>query len=343
MDNTLLINDTDKLFNVLTDSWKQAENSWKPIPVDDIDCTNVNLIIITGVGGSAISGDVLKNYLQNELNVPVIVNRTYTIPVYADNNTVIIISSYSGNTEETISALKSAIDRKCIIIAVTTGGEILKIAQDSNIKIIRLQEGLQPRYALYSSFFTILRLMQDLKFIKSQDQTAHEIIQALRRKGKEYLTDNNIAFRAALELKGYLPVIYSVTDFNDSAGRRFKGQLNENSKIHAWAAEYPEMNHNEIVGWETAKDSGIKYKAIVLHDDEISLRIKKRISIINKLLENQKTDILIFKGSGASIKHRLIDIIYFCDWVSYYLALLNGKDPGEIDFIHHLKNRMSED
>ena len=343
MDNTLFIHDTDKLYSVLSESWDQAETSWEQLFVDDIDCSRINHIIITGLGGSAICGDILKNYLRDELKVPLIINRTYTLPAYTGSNTLVIASSYSGNTEETISALKSAIDKKCAIIVITTGGEITRIALENNIKIIRLREGFQPRFALYSSFFTILRLMQDLKFVKSQDRTVHEIIQSLRVKGKEYTTGNNIAFRTALDMKGYLPVIYSVTDFNDSAGKRFKGQLNENSKIHAWTAEYPEMNHNEIVGWETAKDSGIKYRTVILQDEEIPLRIKKRISIINNLLEGQKIGILTFEGKGASFKHRLIDIIYFCDWVSYYLALLNGKNPGEIDFIHHLKNRMSED
>lgn len=343
MNYTLFANDTIKLYTVLIDSWQQAEYAWRSLNITDPDCRKISRIIITGLGGSAICGDILRNFLRDELHIPLVVNRTYSLPEYADNNTLVIASSYSGNTEETISALNSAIEKNCSIIAMTTGGEIEKLAIENNIQVIKLQEGYQPRYALYNSFFTLLKILQDMRFIIPQDKTVSEIINALKIKGEEYITENSMAFRTANDLKGSVPVIYSITDYNDSAGRRFKGQLNENSKIHAWAAEYPEMNHNEIVGWETVKGSGVNYKAVILHDEEIPDRIKKRIRIINKLLEGEKIDILTFDGMGCSLKHRLIDLIYFCDWVSYYLALLNGKDPGEIDFIHHLKNKMAED
>jgi glucose/mannose-6-phosphate isomerase len=137
-------------------------------------------------------------------------------------------------------------------------------------------------------------------------------------------------------------VIYSIADFNDSVGKRFKCELNENSKGLAFAAEYPEMNYNEIVGWETVKESGIKYKIITIMDDDVSGRIKKRIEIVNDLLSKEGVDILSIKSASLTFKERLIEAVYFCDWVSYYLALLNKKDPGEIDFIHTLKKRMED-
>jgi glucose/mannose-6-phosphate isomerase len=343
MEKTLLLKDINKLYTVLKNSWEQAENAWKPVNIPGIKNEKITKIIITGLGGSAISGDILKNFLRDELKIPVTINRSYSLPHYTDTNTLVIASSYSGNTEETISAFRSALELKCPVIAITTGGEIEKLAIVNNIPVIKLQEGFQPRYALYSSFFTLVRLMQDLKFIISQDEIVTRIINNIKIKGEEYIKNHNSAFRTASELKKYIPVIYSITDFNDSAGRRFKGQLNENSKIHAWVGEYPEMNHNELVGWESVKESGISYKPVLLWDNDIPSRIKKRIEIINNLLKGEDIDILTFSGNGNSFKERLIDIIYFSDWVSYYLALLNEKDPGEIDFIHQLKNRMAED
>jgi glucose/mannose-6-phosphate isomerase len=343
MNKTLYSHDTKNLHAVIKDSWQQAENAWKSIDLSGIDTDNIDNIIVTGLGGSAISGDVLRNFLSSELKKPLIVNRTYNLPLYAGRNTLVIVSSYSGNTEETISAFKYAIERGCPAIALTTGGEIGRLARENSIPVVKLQEGFQPRYALYNSFFTLLRVFQELKLVPSQDSTAVKIIQLLKNLGEGWGSENGEAFKTADSLKGAIPVIYSVTDLNDSAGKRFKGQLNENSKVHAWMAEYPEMNHNEIVGWERVNGSGVKYKALTLVDDEISSRIKKRIDIINKLLIGENIDILSIQGKSGTFKERLVEIIYFCDWVSYYLALLNGEDPGEIDFIHHLKNKMAED
>ncbi|HNX22781.1 MAG TPA: bifunctional phosphoglucose/phosphomannose isomerase [Spirochaetota bacterium] len=342
MNKTLYSFDTKNLFTVLKDSWQQAESAWKKIDLSGIDIDKIDNIIVTGLGGSAISGDILKNFLNSELKKPLIINRTYHLPPYAGRNTLVITSSYSGNTEETISAFKSAVERGCRIIALTTGGEIEKLAALNKIPVVKLQNGFQPRYALYNSFFTLLRVMQELKFVDSQEAAVVKIIQSLKKLGQEWSSEDGDAFKFAGSLKGYVPVIYSVTDLNDSAGKRFKGQLNENSKLHAWIAEYPEMNHNEIVGWESAKESGLKYKVVTIWDDEIFSRIRKRIEIINKLLDGEKIDILKIQGKGDTFKERLLEIVYFCDWVSYYLALLNEKDPGEIDFIHHLKNKMAE-
>ncbi|PKL18490.1 MAG: bifunctional phosphoglucose/phosphomannose isomerase [Spirochaetae bacterium HGW-Spirochaetae-5] len=343
MNKTLYSYDTKNLYKVIKDSWQQAENAWKPIDLSGIDTDNIDNIIVTGLGGSAISGDVLRNFLGSELKKPLIVNRTYNLPLFAGRNTLVIVSSYSGNTEETISAFKFAIERGCPAIVLTTGGEIGRLANENRIPVVNLQAGFQPRYALYNSFFTLLRVIQELKLVHSQDSDAGKIINLLKTLGEEWGSEEGYAFKTADSLKGYIPVIYSVTDLNDSAGKRFKGQLNENSKVHAWTAEYPEMNHNEIVGWESVKGSGLKYKALTLLDDEISSRIKKRIEIINKLLMGENIDILSIQGKSGTFKERLIEIIYFCDWVSYYLALLNEEDPGEIDFIHHLKNKMAED
>ena len=334
--------DKENLRNVLKLSWQQIEHAWKSIDILALKNKKIDNIIITGLGGSAICGDILKNFLCNELDIPLVINRTYDLPAYAKENTLVIVSSYSGNTEETIAALKSAIEKKCLIGAMTTGGEVERLARENKICIAKLQEGLQPRYALYSSFFTLLRIMQELDIIASQDSIVVNIIDLLKKLSNELGDEAGDAFKFAADIKDCIPVIYSVTDLNDSAGKRFKAELNENSKVHAWIAEYPEMNHNEIVGWESVKESGLHYKTITIIDDDIPPRIKKRIDITNDLLGKEGIDILSIKGKSISFKERLIEIIYFCDWVSYYLALLNKKDPGEIDFIHTLKKRMEE-
>ncbi|MCL1864866.1 MAG: bifunctional phosphoglucose/phosphomannose isomerase [Spirochaetes bacterium] len=342
MNNMLYSYDRENLHSILKDSWKQVENARQGIDLSVLKDKRIDNIIVTGLGGSAICGDILKNFLNNELHIPFAINRTYNLPLYAGENTLVIVSSYSGNTEETISALKSAIERKCLIVAMTTGGEVERIAHENRLCTVKLREGFQPRYALYASFFTLLKIMEELSIIGSQDSTVVNIMDLLKRLGNEWGSENGKAFEFAASIKGYIPVIYSVTDLNDSAGKRFKCELNENSKVHVWSAEYPEMNHNEIVGWENVKESGLKYIIITITDDDISLRIKKRIEIMNDLFSKEGVDLLDIKGKSKTFKERLIEVIYFCDWVSYYLALLNKKDPGEIDFIHTLKKRMEE-
>lgn len=334
--------DKNMLFGVIRDSWKQAESAWKKIDTSGIDTGLIRNIIITGLGGSAISGDLLANYLRDELKLSLNVNRTYSMPRFADEHTLVVASSYSGNTEETISAVNDALIKKCAVICVTTGGQLADFALKNNLLRVGLQEGFQPRYALYNSFFTILRLFQELGFVPPQDAVVLEIIGMLKSMGGELSAASNRALDLAQGLHGRTPVIYSVSGLNDSAGRRFKGQLNENSKMHAWAAEYPEMNHNEIVGWETWVNSRDNYCAVNIIEPSMHRRVAARIEIINNLLKEHKVDIFKIEGISGSFKTRLLECIYFCDWVSYYLAILNEKDPGEIDFIHYLKNKMAE-
>lgn len=342
MYDTISSFDTKMLFNVIRDSWKQAEAAWNRIDTSSLDNKRIKNIVITGLGGSAIGGDLLNNFLRNELRLSLIINRTYNIPAFADENTLVIASSYSGNTEETLSAVQDALAKKCMVVALTTGGSLAELATDNNIMCVSLMEGFQPRYALYNSFFRLLRLFQDLGLVPPQDEIVTAITGNLMELGRLFSSENNRALTMAQKIHGSVPVIYSTAGLNDAVGRRFKGQLNENSKMHAWGAEYTEMNHNEIVGWETSNGSNSFYKVINIVDSEMNARVSRRIDTINSLINSQKIDILTIEGSGASFKERLIECVYICDWISYYLAILNQKDPGEIDFIHYLKKKMSE-
>ncbi|HOP65020.1 MAG TPA: bifunctional phosphoglucose/phosphomannose isomerase [Spirochaetota bacterium] len=334
--------DPENLFTVIKDSWQQCENGWNREFSLSVDPSEISDIIITGLGGSAISGDLLKNFLGRELKKNLTINRTYSLPESADENTLLIASTYSGNTEETVSVLREGIERGCPVIVLTTGGEAGKIASEHNLDIVPLQKGFQPRYALYNSFFTLLRIMKALGFTAFSDSDADNLIQMIKKSGDECSAESGLAYKTAMEIKDTLPLIYTASGFNESAGRRFKGQLNENSKMHAWCAEYPEMNHNEIVGWETADTTGINYMIVNLIDKEMHPRVTRRFDIINKLLRKNNIGIINIEGRSATFRERLVETVYLCDWISYYLALFNGKNPGEIDYIHHLKEKMAE-
>lgn len=335
--------DTQNQFDVLKNSFQQIEfaisNSY---PELNFKVDEIKNIIITGLGGSAIAGDLIKNFLKDELKIPLLVNRNYTLPNFVDEKTLVICSSYSGNTEETISACNDAIKKNCKIICISTGGELEKIATQNQLPFVRLQKGFQPRFALGMSFTSLLILLSKLNLIPNQDKTLNQIISLWKKQADEYSSENNYALEKALYLIGFIPIIYSVSDFNNSVGMRFKAQLNENSKLHAFHNELPEMNHNEIIGWEAHKQKNLHTKVIYLLDNDIHPQIQKRFEIISEMIKSSDVEIITLKSSEENFKMRLMDLIYLTDWISYYLAVLRKFDPSEIDFILTLKNKLSE-
>jgi glucose/mannose-6-phosphate isomerase len=335
--------DPENQFDVLVNTYKQIEFAWSNnFDVSIFKNKKFNSITVTGLGGSAISGDLMQNFLQNELDIPYFVNRNYSLPAYINSDSLLIASSYSGNTEETLEVLNQAIEKKCNIICVTTGGKMFEIAVKNNIPIVTMQKGFQPRYSLGLSFFSLLKILQEIGIIQDQTGTVHKITKLVKEMGSLYSNVENIAFTLAQRMIGFVPIIYSVNDVTNAIGNRFKCQLNENSKIHAFCNNYPELNHNEIVGWETVVNSN--FNSIVLSIEDLSYhpQIKKRFSISNNLIKEKNVEIITLESKYETFKERVFDLIYLTDWISYYLAILRGKDPSEIDNIHLLKQKLVE-
>jgi len=334
--------DPENQFNVLIDSYKQIEYAWEnKFDLAQVSGNKFSSIIVTGLGGSAISGDLIQNFLKDELNIPYSVNRNYSLPAFADENTLLIASSYSGNTEETISVLNEAIRRNCKIVAITTGGKVGQIAKDNSIPVVNLQKGFQPRYSLGLSFFSLLKVLQHLEIIKDQTNFVNTIISNWKNKGEEFSKDDNYAFNIASELVGFIPIIYSSADQTSAAGYRFKSQINENSKLHAFHHSIPEYNHNEIIGWETQTEKQFHVKVLNLIDKIYHPQIKKRFEITSELIRKTNTEIINIESTEDEFKVRLMEMVYLCDWISYYLGVLRGKDPSEIENINILKNRLA--
>ncbi|MDP2363928.1 MAG: bifunctional phosphoglucose/phosphomannose isomerase, partial [Ignavibacteria bacterium] len=300
----------------------------------------ISNIVISGLGGSAISADLIKNFLADELTIPLFVNRSYNLPKFAGNNTLFIASSYSGNTEETISALQKAIKLKCKIIAITTGGELEAISNKENIPCIKVQKGFQPRYSLGLSFFTLLKVLQEIKLIDDQSLIVEKIKSNWKNNGMAFSKEGNAAYTIAESLLGFIPVIYSVADSTSAVGYRLKCQLNENSKLHAFHNEVPEMNHNEIIGWESYHEKIFHSKIIIIQDENYHPQIKKRFEILKDIFAKTGVETLTLKSNEELFKVRLLDLIYLGDWISYYVGVLRGYDPSEIDNIYTLKDRL---
>jgi glucose/mannose-6-phosphate isomerase len=333
--------DPQNQFDVLVNSYKQIEFAWNnQFTIDGIKSSEIANIIISGLGGSAISADLIKNYLSSEIEIPIIVNRNYNLPKFASKNTLFIASSYSGNTEETISALKQATAIGCKIVCITTGGEVEAIAKNKNIPCVKVQPGFQPRYSLGLSFFSLLKVFQELKLISDQSNIVENVTSLWKLKGVEYSKEGNYAYTFAESLVGFIPVIYSVADSTSSVGYRFKCQLNENSKLHAFHNEIPEMNHNEIIGWESQQEKVFHAKIINIVDESYHPQIQKRFDILIDIFSKTGADTLSLKSNEKLFKVRLLDLIYLGDWISYYLGVLRGYDPSEIDNIYTLKERL---
>lgn len=334
--------DPQNQFEVLINSWQQIEYAWNnKIDLGLINKNEIKNIVISGLGGSAISGDLLKNFLKDDLKLPLIVNRNYTLPTFVGNETLFIASSYSGNTEETISSLLQAIDIGCKIICVSTGGEIEKISREKNIAFVKSQIGFQPRYALGLSFFTLLKIFQTIGFISDQTTKVERIKKLWKEKGQAYSGEENIAIKTAESLIGFTPVIYSVADSTSAVGFRFKCQFNENSKLHAFHNEIPEMNHNEIIGWESFNEKYFNAKIINIIDESYHPQIKKRLDILSGIFKDSGADAINLNSNESDFKVRILDLIYLCDWITYYTGVLRGFDPSEINNINTLKQNLT--
>lgn len=335
--------DPENQFEVLKNSYQQIEYAKNnKYDLAGIDISKIKNLIVSGLGGSAISGDLMQNFLQNEIALPFQVNRNYSLPNYVDESTLLLASSYSGNTEETISVLNEALKRKCQIICLTTGGTIKEIADREKLPIVILQKGFQPRYSLGLSFFSLLKVLQALRLVTTSQEIIDKTILLWKKRGEEFSAENSYSFQVAEKLVGFLPVIYSTADLTSSVGNRFKCQINENSKMHAFHNAFPELNHNEIIGWETYDERVAKLKAVFIEEATTHPQIKKRFAITSELLTKAGVEIISLSSAEASFQERLLDLIYLTDWISYYLAIQRGKDPSEIDYIYLLKKRLAE-
>ncbi len=309
----------------------------------------INKIVLTGLGGSAIAGDLLRSYLSDEIKVPLLVNRDYFLPKFVDQNTLLIVSSYSGNTEETISAYEDGIKKKAKIICITSNGEIEKIALKKKHPIIKIPSGYPPRTALGYSFFPLLVVLSKLGFVKNKKREIAETIKLIEEKSKVYSNpehEENLAYKIATRIAGSIPFIYSSGKF-DVVAMRWACQIEENAKMLAHFNVFPELNHNEIVGWSGEVEGGFKelmskISVVILRDDDEYERIKHRIEITDELLRPYAGEVLNIYSEGNTPLARIFSQIYLGDWVSFYLAILNKVDPTPVKPIEYLKSELAK-
>jgi glucose/mannose-6-phosphate isomerase len=305
----------------------------------------VRSIVLTGMGGSAIAGDLLRSYLAEELRVPFIVNRSYGLPGFVDRESLVIVSSYSGNTEETIASYRDAIRRKAAVLCITTGGEVERLAHKHGHTCIKVPPGLQPRAALGYSFFPLLLALSRIGFIKPRPADISETVTALKKKSQlsaDLKSPGNDALKIAKRLHGKLPVIYSASDRLDAVNVRWRGQICENSKHLAYGHVLPEMNHNEIVGWKVDRELMKKIAVVFLRDVGTHPRVRVREDVTKGIIRKRTSTVLDVWSEGSSLLTRIFSLVYTGDWVSYYLAILNNEDPTPVRVIDYLKSELAK-
>jgi len=296
-------------------------------------------IVSTGLGGSAIGADIARSYLSEELGIPMSVNRNYTLPRFVGEESLVIASSYSGNTEETLAAYEDAKQKKAKVVAITSGGELKERAGRDNVPAIIIPKGLPPRCALGYSFFPLLILLSKLGLIKDKSKDIDETIEVLN----DLKLNRGLAKDTAKKIYLKYPLIYAGQDHIDSVATRWRTQLAENAKTLASTNLFPEMCHNEIVGIENPKKLLKDIIVIILRDPGDHPRVSKRMDIIKGIIGHKRVKVIEVKSSGRSLLARIFSLIYTGDFVSYYLAILNREDPTPVKRIDYLKERLAKE
>ncbi|MDD4051965.1 MAG: bifunctional phosphoglucose/phosphomannose isomerase [candidate division Zixibacteria bacterium] len=302
-------------------------------------------IILCGMGGSAIGGDLARSLLADILPIPMAVCRDYRLPSYAGPDTLVIVSSYSGNTEETLTTFDQARAKGCRLYAMTTGGALREIVEREHIPWTLLPGGLQPRAALGYSFVPLMLFLNRIGLSTFGPSSFTALADFLEVRAKGYAlsipSQTNPAKQLALRLYGRIPIIYSGPSVTDAVAVRFKGQINENAKMPAYTGQFPECNHNELVGWKIIGAFREFLRVLMLRDGEDHERVAARMDIVGGLIEKQGVEVIDIRSEGADRLQRAFSLIHLGDFVSFYLAVLNSVDPTPVEAIESLKHELA--
>ncbi|MBS3097603.1 bifunctional phosphoglucose/phosphomannose isomerase [Candidatus Woesearchaeota archaeon] len=318
--------DKSNYLGVLENFPKQCREALA-LPKGGVISGEITSIVVCGMGGSAIGGDLLKTYLSST-NIPVFVNRDYSIPNFVDNYTLVFVVSYSGNTEETISAYKEAVEKKANVVAITSGGKLAGLCK----KVIKIPSGLQPRAAIGYLFFPMLGLLHNSGIVNVTNNELNETLVTL----KDTETFKNKAQELIKKIRGKTPIIYASNQLEPVA-YRLRTQINENAKLPALHHVFPEQNHNEINAF--ANMSRNDFVVLMIRDEHYNERIKKRMDICRDIME-RNVDVVEIHTKGNFLLARIFYAIYLVDFISYYLAIDNRVDPTPVGVIEQLKQEL---
>lgn len=325
---------------------QQCLKAWQgaidlPLPPDYAD---VDKVIIIGMGGSAIGGDLVRTLTMMQGKATVLVHRDYNLPLLVDERTLVIASSHSGDTEETLSAFSKALQTTAKKLVITTGGRLQTLSLEKGIPVFTFHYKAEPRVALGYSFFSLLAFFKKMGLITIEQQDVDETIRVLEELAlnldRSIPLEANRAKQLAVRLSGRLVTIYGAGILSKVAFR-WKTQLNECSKVWAFAEYFPELNHNAIVGYRYPPWINQKVFVIMLRSALFHPRILIRYEITADLLKDAGVDYEVVEAKGESLLSQMMSAVLLGDYVSYYLALLNEVDPSPVAAIDYMKGRLA--
>ncbi|MGZ3863940.1 MAG: bifunctional phosphoglucose/phosphomannose isomerase [Bacteroidia bacterium] len=297
---------------------------------------NIQNVLITGLGGSGIGGTIAAELANKQSKVPVMVSKDYFIPSFVNENTLVVVSSYSGNTEETLNAMQIAIDKKAQIVCITSGGKVKELAEKHKFDLIVIPGGNPPRSCLGYSLVQVLHVLE-AKGIFSFNYKA-QVEEAIALLNKEQADIQKRAHEYAEKLFKKIPVIYSLGN-TEGVAIRFRQQINENSKMLCWHHVIPEMNHNELVGWAEKNEN---IAVCVLRTDFDYERNLRRLDINKQVISKYTSTLFEIHGKGSTSLVQALYLIHLTDWISCYIADMKNIDPVEVKIIDFLKGELAK-
>lgn len=306
----------------------------------------VGTVLVCGMGGSAMAGDFLRAYLGTDLKVPLFVNRNYSIPGFADENTLALICSYSGNSEETLSAFHEARRMGCHIICLGSNGELQSYSNEYGYPFLQIPGGSPPRTALGYLAIPLLIVLARLSLISDRSEEIGRSVSWVKSRielyGLEAPEEGNAAKGLALQVHQKIPVVYGSEGRLEIVAKRWRSQFCENGKQLAYSSALPEMNHNEIAGWKHPAPALQQLFPIFLRDREDHPQIQARTEMTCRLVAEKAGAFLEFWSEGESWLERLWTLILLGDYASLYLACLNRENPTPMQVAEDLKIRLRQ-
>ena len=292
-------------------------------------------VVICGVGGSALPANILDSVVITK--IPLYVHRDYNLPSIANKDSLIICISYSGNTEETISALEEAIHKNITVVSITTGGKIEKMCEKHNIALIKIPSGIQPRSATGYLFSTLSTVLNNCKII---DDISDDILNTAKELEKRNLDLEKEGKMLAKKMAKKIPVVYASNSFK-TAARIWKIKFNENSKIPAFYNYFPELNHNEMVGFTDKKNISGFY-VLIIRDKQDHSRTLKRMELMSSILKKKSVKNSFIETIDGSMMLKFFEILLLGDWTSYYIAINNKIDPTPVEMVEEFKKLLAK-
>jgi glucose/mannose-6-phosphate isomerase len=304
-----------------------------------------DLLAVGGLGGSAIAADLSACLYFDRLPHPLIAVREYRWPAFVTRQSLALLCSYSGNTEETLALYREAGSRGVPRVAISSGGQLSESCGRDGVPLATVPGGSPPRAALFGTWVALTGLLHGLDWIEDPEPSWREAAQTLARgaaaMGETVPEAANAAKRLARSLAGRLVLVYAASERLGAVATRVRNQINENAKLLGHSALVPELNHNEIVGWEIPGPVHRMASVLLLRDREDSAEVAKRLTLTAEYAAAHGAEVHEWHSSGEGRLARVASLVQMADYLSFYLALLNGADPTPIPSIDEFKRRLA--